>query len=252
MTDIYIYNNDFISLLNLIDILIKNNIRPGNIKNEYYTPTLLDNIINLEIKNNFQVVDKYIKFVDKNIIKQLYYVFLSTDDNKELIIYYFLLNSLKYKNKIIYIRNLKCVDKVLKISHYVSREAHKLKGFTRFKELENKVLYAEINPENNVIEILSSHFKNRLKNELWIIKDINRKILSVYDKNEFYIVDESEFKLLDFTLSDNEESIQNMWKSFYNTIGIKERKNDRCRMNFMPKKYWKYILEMSDENEKSN
>ena len=77
---------------------------------------------------------------------------------------------------------------------------------------------------------------------MWIIKDVNRKILSVYDKNEFYIVDESEFKLLNFTLSDNEESIQNMWKSFYNTIGIKERKNDRCRMNFMPKKYWKYIL----------
>ena len=42
------------------------------------------------------------------------------------------------------------------------------------------------------------------------------------------------------------------WKDFYKTIGIKERKNDRCRMNFMPKKYWKYILEMSDENEKSN
>ena len=38
-----------------------------------------------------------------------------------------------------------------------------------------------------------------------------------------------------------------MWKSFYDTIGIKERNNERCRMNFMPKKYWKYIVEMSDK-----
>ena len=43
------------------------------------------------------------------------------------------------------------------------------------------------------------------------------------------------------------DEIEDLWKSFYNTIGIKERKNDRCRMNFMPKKYWKYILEVSDE-----
>ena len=43
-----------------------------------------------------------------------------------------------------------------------------------------------------------------------------------------------------------------MWKTFYNTIGIEERKNNRCRMNFMPKKYWKYILEVGDINEESN
>ena len=41
------------------------------------------------------------------------------------------------------------------------------------------------------------------------------------------------------------------WQTFYNTIGIKERKNSRCQMNFMPKKYWPYIIEMSGENEKS-
>ena len=252
MTDIYIYNNTFISLLNLIDILLKNNIKPLNIKNNLYVPNLLDNLINLEINEDIHVVDKYLEIVDKSIFKTIYYVFLSTDENKELIIYYFLLNSLKYKNKIIYMRNLKCVDKVLKISQYVSRENHKLKGFTRFKELENNILYAEINPLNNVLELLSNHFKNRLKNELWIIKDVNRKILSIYDKNDFYIVDENEFKLLNNNLSDKEKNIQNMWKSFYKTIGIKERKNDRCRMNFMPKKYWKFMLEMSDEIEKSN
>lgn len=250
--NIYIYNNTFTSLLNLIDILLKNNIKPFNIKNNFYIPNLLDNLINLEIDLDIHVVDKYLNLVDKNIFKSIYYIFLSTDENKELIIYYFLLNSLKHKAKIIYMRNLKCVDKVLKISNYVSRETHKLKGFTRFRELENKVLYAEINPENNVLELLSNHFKNRLKNELWIIKDANRKIISIYDKNEFFIVDDSEFNLLNFTSSDEEMFIQNMWKSFYKTIGIKERKNNRCRMNFMPKKYWKFILEMSDEIEKSN
>ena len=56
----------------------------------------------------------------------------------------------------------------------------------------------------------------------------------------------------EFKLSDDEKTFEELWIEFYNTIGIKERKNDRCRMNFMPKKYWKYITEMSDEYEKSN
>ena len=34
----------------------------------------------------------------------------------------------------------------------------------RFIELKNKVLYATIEPTNNVLELLSNHFKNRLKN----------------------------------------------------------------------------------------
>ena len=71
-------------------------------------------------------------------------------------------------------RNLKCVDASLKISKYVSNENHKLKGFLRFQELENHILYAEISPTNNVLELLSIHFKKRLKNEYWIIKDVGR------------------------------------------------------------------------------
>ena len=40
--------------------------------------------------------------------------------------------------------------------------------------------------------------------------------------------------------SDN--NYEELWKLFYENIGIKERKNEKCRNNFMPKKYWKYIL----------
>ena len=53
-------------------------------------------------------------------------------------------------------------------------------------------------------------------------------------------------------LSECEEDVLELWKNFYKTIAIKERTNERCRMNFMPKKYWKYIIEMSDEIEKNS
>ena len=245
---IYSYKESFIELLNLINYLLKNKIQPENIKNEFYLKTLLEETYYPFIEEDNGLCDRMINKIGIDSFTIIYYVFLSNVNDKELLIYKFLLNSLKYKDKIKYMRNIDCVSKCLKISRYVKHEAHKFKGFVRFSELNNCVLYSEIEPENNIILILSNHFKSRLKNEYWIIKDNKRNVISIYDKNNFYILDGNN---IDISILKKKDCYEDMWKAFYNTIGIKERKNDKCRMNFMPKKYWKYIVEVND-NEKSN
>ena len=247
---IYLYDGNFSTLIDLITKLLAFKTKPLNIcaKNEYQ-PSLLDETIELEQDNNFNINKIQIS---KNIIKTIYYIYLSNNQNKELIIYYFLLNALKYQDKIFTMRNLKCVDASLKISKYVSNENHKLKGFLRFQELENHILYAEISPTNNVLELLSIHFMKRLKNEYWIIKDVGRNTYSFYDKQKYYIIADENINLKTLGAIEKEKEVENLWVTFFNTIGIKERKNNRCQMNFMPKKYWKYIIEMEGAYEKSN
>ena len=247
---IYLYDGTFSTLMDLITQLLAFKTKPLNICNQNnYLPSLLDETIELKLDNNFDI--SKIK-VTKNILKTIYYVYLSTDEHKELIIYYFLLNGLKYQDKIFTMRNLKCVNSTLKIAKYVSNENHKLKGFLRFQELENHILYAEISPTNNVLELLSIHFMKRLKNEYWIIKDVGRNTYSFYDKQKYYIIADENINLKTLGTIEKEKEVENLWVTFFNTIGIKERKNTRCQMNFMPKKYWKYIIEMEGAYEKSN
>ena len=247
---IYLYDGTFSTLMDLITQLLAFKTKPLNICNQNnYLPSLLDETIELKLDNNFDI--SKIK-VTKKILKTIYYVYLSTDEHKELIIYYFLLNGLKYQDKIFTMRNLKCVNSTLKIAKYVSNENHKLKGFLRFQELENHILYAEISPTNNVLELLSIHFKSRLKNEYWIIKDVGRNTYSFYDKQKYYIIADENINLKTLGAIEKEKEVENLWVTFFNTIGIKERKNNRCQMNFMPKKYWKYIIEMEGAYEKSN
>ena len=247
---IYLYDGTFSTLMDLITQLLAFKTKPLNICNQNnYLPSLLDETIELKLDNNFDI--SKIK-VTKNILKTIYYVYLSTDEHKELIIYYFLLNGLKYQDKIFTMRNLKCVNSTLKIAKYVSNENHKLKGFLRFQELENHILYAEISPTNNVLELLSIHFMKRLKNEYWIIKDVGRNMYSIYDKKKYYIIADENINLKTLGAIEKEKEVENLWVTFFNTIGIKERKNNRCQMNFMPKKYWKYIIEMEGAYEKSN
>lgn len=247
---IYLYDGTFSTLMDLITQLLAFKTKPLNICNQNnYLPSLLDETIELKLDNNFDISKI---MVTKKILKTIYYVYLSTDEHKELIIYYFLLNGLKYQDKIFTMRNLKCVNSTLKIAKYVSNENHKLKGFLRFQELENHILYAEISPTNNVLELLSIHFMKRLKNEYWIIKDVGRNTYSFYDKQKYYIIADENINLKTLGAIEKEKEVENLWTTFFNTIGIKERKNNRCQMNFMPKKYWKYIIEMEGAYEKSN
>ena len=251
MKKLYTYKDTFSSLLSLIKYLSTFNIKNINIKNDLYTPNLLEREIFLDINtlNIEAVIINDIGIINFNV---LFYLYLSNEKNKENIMYYFYLNALRYKDTLLKRRNLNCVTEAHRIIKYVKGENHKFKGFVRFKELNNKILYSEINPTNNILPILSIHFKNRLKEECWIIKDVNRNIYALYDKKDIQIVNVEKIPLNVENLSNTEIEMETMWKTFYNTIGIEERKNNRCRMNFMPKKYWKYILEVGDINEESN
>lgn len=244
---IYIYDDTLVGLLNLIKKLLKKRIIPTNIKPYNYQFNIFEKSFYLEVEEDTNIIKDIIKYLGQDIFNTIFYLYISNDNNKELLIYTFFTHSLKYKNKVYNLRNLVGMNKILKITQYVRRENHKMKGFVRFKELSNKVLYAEICPENNILFILSKHFKKRLKKEFWMIKDVKRNIISIYDKKDFIILSTDEIKLLNISSSLEEENIESLWKTFYNSISIKERYNNRCRMNFMPKKYWKYITEVRDE-----
>ena len=240
----YIYDGTWEDLLKVISWLFKEKRKPFQIIEEtQYENNLLSPPFKPVI-NKENVIDK--KYIPKEVLKISYYVFLSNEKDKELIIYYFLLNSLKYQKNVLYMRNLKCVNKALTISKRVSREAHKWKGFLRFKEMQNHIFYAEFTADNNILGILANHFKKRLPKERWIIKDEKRDILCLYDKKNCYFLDGKEIEL-DLKQNIEEKNMEELWKSFFKTIAIKERVNKKCQQNFMPKKYWKNILEMEDE-----
>lgn len=247
MEKVYIYEDDFLSLLYLIKYLLDKKIKPYQIKNTLYNPSLFEELIHFSIPKQDHIIEGMISSFGKYAFRCIYYVFLSDEENKELILYYFILNAFKYKGQITKMRNLKCVSEVLRISQYVLHEAHKMKGFLRFRELKNKILYAEMEPQNDILILISSHFQKRLPNEYWMIKDVKRGVYSLYNKKNVFYCLEEEFLLDSILLSEEEKKVEELWKLFYKTIGIKERKNDRCRRNFMPKKYWKYITEVRDE-----
>ena len=252
MNKVYLYDGNFKSLLVLVFNLIKFNKIPLDIKNELeYEPNLIDDPVYINVKFTSKSTNYFIKMLPSNIYLRVYYVYLSNNKNKEMIIYKFVKNYLIYRESIINRRNIESVNELISVSRYVGSEAHKLKGFLRFKKMKN-FYYAEIEPTNNVIRILANHFKRRLSNEYWIITDTKRGIYALYDKEKITYLNKEDILKLNLELSADEIFFEKLWKEFFNTISIKERNNLKCQMNFMPKKYWNNIIEMEDIYEENN
>lgn len=243
---IYLYDGSFLNLLSLINYLLHEELIPQDIKINNYQANLFEKTINLKIKEDEKIITKIIKNFGIKIFNVMYYLYLSNDSRKELLIFYFWIYSVKYREKVFSLRKISWINEALKVIKYVNNENHKMKGFLRFQELQSKVLYAKMAPTNNILPLLVKHFEKRLPNEFWLIEDVSRELVAIYDKNKIILIPSKEIKITKI-FSTEEETFAKMWQTFYQTIAIKSRKNNRCRMNFMPKKYWQYIVEVKEE-----
>lgn len=78
----------------------------------------------------------------------------------------------------------------------------------------------------------------------FIINDKKRGMCLVYNGRECIIYPTDTAPKIN--LSENEKEYRRLWKQFYDTVEIKERHNERCRMTLMPKRYWKYLTEFQE------
>lgn len=128
----------------------------------------------------------------------------------------------------------------------VSSEVHNYHQFIRFRELENQILAARFRPENNIISLVAPHFADRFPEENWMLYDEGRRSAVFHRKGYSWILaEEQAFDLEQLNnYSDREESMQRFWKVFVDTIGIKERTNEKLQYNMLPNRYREFMNEV--------
>ena len=243
---IYIYDGTFEGLLTIVfDSFIKKVIPLGIVSKEDVEPNFLNSF--LEFSTNYEKSARIFNGIVKNIsydtLYNCYYAFLSDVKNKEINILKYLLNGFVIGPKIETMLSIDFVFNVHSMRKKMLGEAHKLKGLLRFIEVKNNLFYASIHPSNNVIENLGHHFIRRLPTQNFIIHDKIRNIAFIYNAKEYQIVDASFLKI--DGISTEEKKYEDLWRAFFNTIAIKERTNSKLQMQFMPKKYWKDLIELN-------
>lgn len=157
--------------------------------------------------------------------------------------------SLKDSSKVLNYLGNPYVNRVFRLSRSAYNEAHHWKGFLRFHELENSVLFSRIHPKNNVLAILAEHFTERLPTESFIIYDETRKTAALHKSGSGYILSSVPDADEDFmnSFSQKEQEYQQLWKTFFHSIAIEARKNPKLQSQNIPKRFWGDTVELATQ-----
>lgn len=172
--------------------------------------------------------------------------FLTYIPQKELLIFRFLRLGYKVGGRIMSMLTDDTVDSLQKAVHHLTFEAHRYKGFIRFS-IYNEALVAVIEPKNFVLPVIAAHFANRFRNEVFMIYDKTHKSALIHQARRVEIVEIDDLQLPE--LEEKEAEFRRLWQQYYKTIGIENRYNPRCRMTFMPKRFWSQLTEFYPEKE---
>ena len=149
-----------------------------------------------------------------------------------------------------YIRKAIDVLEVSKVWKKVTNERLRVIQFLRFQKAADGTFFAAVKPVYNVLPLTLPHLKDRFADQCWLLYDLKREYGYYYDLKEATEVrfEEKEAHLLSGLLGEelmdaDEKLFQQMWKTYFKSIAIKERLNPKLHRQHMPARFWKYMPE---------
>ena len=136
----------------------------------------------------------------------------------------------------------------------VLHEQLRMKQFIRFQKAKDGTYLAIVSPDHNVLPLVIEHFRDRFNDQPWLIYDAKRHYGYYYEGTgmplQVTFEDETaapfnleEGKLNDDVLSGDDHLMQELWRTYFKAICIRERMNPRKQLKDMPRRYWKYMTE---------
>lgn len=247
---IYSYDGTWAGFLTVIFESFDRKEKPQNIVSETENVGLFDDlktILTDEARANR--VKKGLQKKSKKTYNRIYRVFLSEKENRELI--GLELARLAFKNVAAVESDFgnPFVLKAKQINKEISREVHRMHAFVRFQKAQDKMWYAFIKPDFDVIPLIGKHFEKRYADQKWLIYDLKRQVGLFYDLQKVDYVKInfenkiSEGRLPDEAIHSEERNYQNLWKRYFEHVDIKERKNMKLHIQHVPKRYWSLMTE---------
>ena len=247
MINVYTYDGSFEGFLTCIYESYYRKDNPVEIISCFeYEPTLISNqvIIETDIIKADKVVNAIIEKISSDALQNIFDVFLSNVPGSDTTLYAYIKLGFKLGGKTDMHLHNDIVLNVHKIKRKVIIETHNMLGFIRFKQVASNLFYSSIEPDHNILSLISPHFAERLSAESWIIHDLSREIASLY-KDGKWIITSLKKEAASLLLNDDGFYYETLWQEFFRTIAIEERKNPRLQARLMPRRYWKHLTEFN-------
>ena len=182
---ILIYDGTFNGYLTTVFTAYKEKIQVAAIQKS----TVMQNGLFSEGRTILTAIDKAqrvwnaIQKKSDSAIKNVYFAFLSEEIGVELLLYHYIKKIFSNDNAMCFNFSSDTSLKVNQLAKSVSKEKYHIESFLRFKRSENNIYRSTICPENDILPLLSKHFRSQYPNQKWLIYDSKRKYGLYYNLN---------------------------------------------------------------------
>jgi probable DNA metabolism protein len=180
----------------------------------------------------------------------LYYAFLSETEGIEMNILRFAQRLFENQFSVETDFGDEDVLHIVQTARKVKKEAMMMMQFVRFQQTKDGLYFCGIEPRYDVLPLVLGHFRSRFADQQWLLYDLKRNYGAWYNKNtvEEVVLTTQEInkktgQVSDNVLNEDDAFYQTLWKSYFEHISIKERKNLRLQRQHMPRRFWKYLTE---------
>lgn len=236
----YVYDGSFAGLLTVIFVAYKN-LETIAIRKEADQASLFTDAIKVE--TGYKLAKRVeVGLTDKfspRFFRSVSLCFRSFEGDKEEII----ARTVKgmYREGFAYLNSPN--PEPVKFNAYIKNvlgENHDYKGLLRFEELADGTFYARFRPKNDILDLIYSHFVDRMPKEKFIIHDLGRNLAIFYQDGLVDLMEVSDFT---YKTTEAEEYFSRAWQKFYQAIKIDQRENKKLMAANMPKYRWEFLTE---------
>ena len=203
----------------------------------------------IPLETDIQKAEKVLNTIRRTcsdaVYENLFRAALSDAPDKADAIYRYIQNALRMGSRILNHLTDPAVVRVMELSRAVGNAEHHYLGFLRFIEIPGKILLARYAPKPQLTELIMPHFVARFPEERFVIWDVSRNVAGIHVPGRNYIMltlSREQVAMLSQYKEDNLQAEQ-MWKSFVESVSIKERENRRLQQNNIPLHFRTYMPE---------
>jgi probable DNA metabolism protein len=245
---VYVYDGTFEGLLTAVAMSLERNEETQDILRILPSQcALFHQVVNVETNHGStaELFDAVAPALSAHARRDAYHAFLGGTPGIEMLVCRYLQFGRKEGRSLDRLLSHDLVLPVRKLAQKVRSEAHRMKGFVRFRQVSEGFFYASLEPDHDILPLIAPHFADRFSDQNWIIHDLHREKGLIYNSvlNNWVITGLGLRVNPEF--SENELYFTDLWKRYFDRISVEQRKNPRLQGQMLPKKYRKHLLELN-------
>lgn len=193
------------------------------------------------VETDFEQAEKVSRSIEHKISREawllVYRASLSWDPQKADAIYRFLVGGFHYGRKVTQMLAEPAVQKIFELNRQVSNESHFFREFIHFDTMDNQILLSRIRPKSNVLPMIAPYFADRLSQDNFLLLDMERRLAAVHRADRPWFLTSLFDDEAETLLAPDPEVYRNLWKTFYHSIAIEERKTPSLHKILLPLRY---------------